>query len=433
VTSFDADLHRLATQLAAMIAAPAITAAADDTEFVNLARRTVRNCYRAMLTDLAPISAGQHDGPPQLTDLALNPVGVLHLLLQPDPPPLDPTAATQRRTTSTEAANEQWKHLAHAAEIVTHEWTSSDPASRPARDHAWTRIADVAALAEAAATLDRHLVDANKAPRRLLEDSATIALAAEHARRHTISGPLPNPEPLRPPPHQLTPLAVRDLPDLPAGLSRLGMLITAARHLQPGMVGALAAAHARTLDTLAAALTATSPPAHRAGRRRYAAALQSHGQALNTLRIACRTLSSLDRDDPRPAVQMRDIRTALHPLANSPSLAERPDNQKALLAALRPALAVTIAVDTTAKSQVRSGRWLMPADDERLRWKKISGEHPVNEALDHAALHARALSNQLPAPTAPGTPYRTPHEILTPAIHHSRTTRSSDSIATPTL
>jgi hypothetical protein len=60
------------------------------------------------------------------------------------------------------------------------------------------------------------------------------------------------------------------------------MLITGARHLQPGMVGALAAAHARTLDTLAA----TSPPAHRTGQRRYAAALKSHGQALNTLRIA---------------------------------------------------------------------------------------------------------------------------------------------------
>jgi hypothetical protein len=127
---------------------------------------------------------------------------------------------------------------------------------------------------------------------------------------------------------------------------------------------------------------------------------------------------------------MRDIRTALHPLANRPSLAEHPDNQKALLATLRPALAVTIAVDTTAKSQVRSGRWLMPANDERLRWKKISSEHPVNEALDHAALHAHALSNQLPAPTAPGTPYQTPHEILATAIHHGRTTRSSESIAT---
>ena len=75
----------------------------------------------------------------------------------------------------------------------------------------------------------------------------------------------------------------------------------------------------------------------------------------------------------------------------------------------------------------------MPADDERLRWKKISAEHPVNEALDHAALHARALSNQLPAPRVSGTPYRTPHEILATAIHHSPTTRSSDSIATPTL
>jgi len=414
MTRFDADLHRLATQLATMAAAPAITTAADDTALVNRARRTLRNCCRTMLADLAPPLAENVDGPPKLAELALNPVGVLHTLLQRDPAPLAlPPARTAAHVTET--ANDHWKRLGDAAEIVTHEWTSSDPTSRPTGEHAWTRIADVAAIAQAAASLDRALVEADTAPR-VRGECVEIGLVAEHVGRYATSGPLPQPEPLRPEPRRLRPTTVRQLGDIAAGLTHLATLVTTAGHLRPDMIGALVTAHARTLDTLASALTSTSPPAQRAGRRRFAGALRGHGQSLATVRLACRNLTSLDPDDPRPATQMREIRSALRPLADKPTLASDADHQKALLAALHPALAVTLAVDAAAGAHMRSGRWYMPAEGQLLRWAKVSNDHPLNDALDLAVSHARALISQLPPPHAGGARYRAPHEILVPAV-----------------
>jgi hypothetical protein len=195
------------------------------------------------------------------------------------------------------------------------------------------------------------------------------------------------------------------------------------------MIGALVTAHARTLDTLASALTATSPPAQRAGRRRFAGALRGHGQSLATVRLACRNLTSLDNDDPRPAAQMREIRGALRPLADKPNLASDVDHQKALLAALRPALAVTLAVDAAAGSHLRSGRWYMPAEGQLLRWAKVSNDHPINGALDLAATHARALISQLPPPHPSGPQYRRPHEILAPPVIHDGQRRLNQTIA----
>jgi len=433
MTTFDADLHRLATQLATMAAAPAITTAADDTDLVNRARRTLRNCCRKMLTDLAPLGPIDVGGPVRLADLALNPVGVLHTLLHRDPGPLTLSPPARTAADVTETANDHWKRLGDAAEIVTHEWASSDPTSRPTGEQAWTRIADVAALAQAAASLDRALVEADTAPPRVLGDSVEIGLAAEHTRRYATSGPLPQHEPLRPEPHRLVPTPVQQLGDVPAGLTHLAALVTTAKHLRPDMIGALVTTHARTLDTLAAALTATSPPAHRAGRRRFSAALRGHGQSLATVRLACRSLISLDPDDPRPAAQMREIRTALRPLAERPDLASDADQQKALLAALRPALAVTLAVNATASSHLRSGRWYMPDDVQVLRWAKVSNDHPINDALDLAAAHARALISQLPPPHLSGPQYRRPHEILAPPVIHDGQPRSSQTTVSPAL
>jgi hypothetical protein len=432
VTGFDADLHRLATHLAAMAAAPGIIAAADDAGLVNQARRTVWTCCQVMLDDLTPRGHSDVDQPPRLADLALNPVGVLHSLLRRDPAPLTLSPPARTAAQITETANGHWKRLGHAAEIVTHEWTSSDPTSRPTGEQAWTRIADVAALAQATAALDRHLVDADAAPVKVLPACAEIELVAQHARRYATNGPLPSPRPLRPPAHRLSPTLVRNLGDVPAGLGQLATLVTTAGHLRPEMIAALVNAHARTLGTLADALTVSSPPGQRASRRRFATALRSHGQSLATVRTACRTLSSLDPDDPRPATQMREVRNALRPIADRPNLAGDTDTQKTLLASLRPALAVTLAVDTAAGSHIRSGRWYMPAEGQQLRWAKISKDHPINDALDLAAAHARALIGQLPAPNPNGTPYRTPHEILAPAILDRRT-RRSDKAPTPSM
>jgi hypothetical protein len=386
-----------------------------------------------MLTDLAPPLAEDVDGPPRLADLALNPVGVLHALLQRDPAPFRVSARARTAAQITETASDHWKRLGDAAEIVTHEWTSSDPTSRPTGEQAWTRIADVAALAQAAASLDRALVEADTAPPRVFGDSVEIGLAAEHTRRYATSGPLPQPEPLRPEPHRLVPTPVQQFGDVPAGLTHLAALVTTAKHLRPDVIGALVTTHARTLDTIAAALTATSPPAHRARRRRFADALRGHGQSLANVRLACRSLISLDPDDPQPADQMREIRSALRPLAARPDLARDADHQKALLAALRPALAVTLAIDAAASSHLRSGRWYMPDAGQVLRWAKVSNDHPIKDALDLAAAHARALISQLPPPHLSGPQYRRPHEILAPPVIHDGQPRSSQTTVSPAL
>lgn len=433
MTSFDADLDRLATQLATMAAAPATTTAANDTATVNLARRTLRNCGRVMLTDLAPPARDDTDSPPRLADLALDPIGVLRTLLQPDPPAL--TLEPHGRDTANllETGNAQWKRLADAAEIVTHEWTSADPSSRPTGEPAWTRIADTAALIEAAATLDRQLLNADAAPSTVLKECVETGLAADHVRRYATSGPLPQPEPLRPPPQRLRPAVVRGFASVPAGFAHLAALVTAAGHLRPDMIRALVAAHIRNLDTLASALTTTSPPAHRSGRRQFATALRNHGKDLTTVRIACRSLKSVDPDDPRPAAQMREIRAALQPVADTPDVASRDDNQRALLAALRPALTVSLAIDTAARSYIRSGRWYMPTEDQDTGWSTVSHDHPINVALKVAASDARTLISHLPPPHPGRSPYRTPHEILAPAVLQPRTQRSTDGIAAPAL
>jgi len=433
VTRFDADLHRLATHLAAMVAAPAITTAADDTALVNRARRALRHCCRTMLADLTPGNADMPGQVPRLADVALNPVGVLDRMLHDDPPRLEPPPPGKAREGVAEKANGQWKRLADATEVVVHEWTSSDPDSRPTGEHAWTRIADVAALTQAAAVLDRHLVDTDKAALSVLHVCSEVVLVADHARQYATSGPLPHAAPLQPPPQRLAPQLVRGLADVPAGMARLCILITRAGHLRPSMIAALATAHGRSIDAIATALTATAPPGQRAARDRVADALPHHGQSLATVALACRTLESIEPDDPRPAMQMRELRTALNPLTDRPRLAAGNSNQQALHAALRPALGASLAIEGASLSHIRSARWYTPAEGGlRLTWTKIGDDHPIHEALALVGAHARALLSKIPPPQPPARrPYQAPHEILGPTLHHARPSRYSHSALPP--
>jgi hypothetical protein len=431
VTRFDADLHRLATHLAAMVAAPVVTTAADDTAMVNRARQALRHCCRTMLADLTPGIADMPGQVPRLVDVALNPVGVLDRMLHDDPLRLELPPGKALKGVA-EKANGQWKRLADATEVVVHEWSSSDPDSRPTGEHAWTRIADVAALTQAAAVLDRQFVDADKASLSVLDACSEVELVADHARQYATSGPLPHPAPLQPPPQRLAPRLVRGLADVPAGMAHLSALITRAGHLRPSMIAALATAHGRSMDAIAGALTATAPPGQRAARDRVAAALRHHGQSLATVALACRTLESIEQDDLRPAMQMRELRTALNPLTHRPRLAAGKNNQQALHAALRPALSASLAIETTTQSHIRSARWYAPAEGGlRLTWTKIGDDHPIHEALALVGAHGRALISKISPPQPPARPYQAPQEILAPALHHARPSRCSHSALPP--
>jgi hypothetical protein len=366
---------------------------------------------------------------PRLADVALNPIGVLDRMLQDDPPQLELPPPEKARERVAEKANGQWKRLADATEVVVHEWTSSDPDSRPTGEHAWTRIADVAALTHAAAVLDRQFVDADKAALSVLHVCSEVELVADNARQYATSGPLPHPAPLQPPPQRLAPWLVRGLADIPAAMAHLGTLITRAGHLRPSMIAALATAHGRSIDAIAAALTATAPTGQRAARDRVADALRRHGQSLATVALACRSLESIEPDDPRPAMQMRELRTALNPLTDRPRLAAGKNNQQALHAVLRPALGASLAIETTTQSHIRSARWYTPAEGGlRLTWTKIGDDHPIHEALALVGAHA----SKIPPPQPPvRRPYQAPHEILGPALHYARPSRYSRSRLPP--
>ena len=169
-------------------------------------------------------------------------------------------------------------------------------------------------------------------------DCWTVAVAAEHVRWLAASDWLPVPEPLRSRPNRVVLVRSRHLGDLAPALATPATLLTSAIYLRPENVGALATAHARTLDTLAARLTATSPPAHRTGRSQLPPRSEPTATPLLDVKVDCRRLRSLFADDPRPALQMPEIRAALHLLAARLDVGADRADQVALLAALRRAL-----------------------------------------------------------------------------------------------
>jgi hypothetical protein len=259
MTGYEADLERLASQLARMVADPISTAAVNEAAAVNRARLGVRLWCRRVLHDVAPAEPDDTIREPSLSDLSLRPIATLRVLLHHDPQPFElrPTEASSRG--SSEAAKNSWQHLLTVAELAGHTWATSDPATRPEGDRAWATVADVAAVAEAAALLDRGLLAREPGPPgdSHTRDCWDIAVAAEHVRRLAASGWLPVPEPLRPRPNRVLFVSARHLGDVAPALANLAALLTHATHLRPETVGGLATAHARTLDALATMLTAS--------------------------------------------------------------------------------------------------------------------------------------------------------------------------------
>jgi hypothetical protein len=424
VTRYEADVNRLATQLAAMVTAPGVAATASDADTVNRARLGLRHWCRQLLNDLTPAQHTLVAAEPRLADLATHPVGTLQNLLVTDPAPLQ--LRDHKDAAIAETANRRWARLGHDIELATHSWATADPASRPTGERAWSTVADVSAVAETAAVLDRQLIDqhpGNEAAR-LLRESAEIGIAAQYVRRIAASGSLPPPQPLQPAAQRLQPVPVPTIGDLPGALTNLGMLVTTAPHLRPRTVTALAGAHIPTLELLADAITADPPPTQRAGRRRFATALRAHGHTLENLRVAARPLRSIDVEDRRPTVQAQAITELTTRLRDRAPWSD-PRAQQAGLASLLPALAVTPALAKAATASVRAGRWFEPAAGARLRWRKVSYDHPVTEAVELAIAHARGLMGQLPPPKPARSPFRSPHEVLAPQLLYTDRVRPS--------
>jgi hypothetical protein len=148
---------------------------------------------------------------PGLAELGTDPVGMLHTLLAVDPPPT--RLCSDADQAALKAADRQWTRLGHLTELVAHSWATADPPPRPIGERPWSVVADVAAVTEATAVLDRQLPEhhpgRNKAAWRQAWD---VGIAAAHVRA-AEGGPLPRSRPLRGAPRRLQPIPVASLAD----------------------------------------------------------------------------------------------------------------------------------------------------------------------------------------------------------------------------
>jgi hypothetical protein len=404
--TYEADLVQVAQSLARLLAS-VVPPPPGELPAVNAARLGVRRLCAQVLGDVAPVLPVRvGEGRPGLADLASSPVATLRGLLAKDPPVL--IAGEGARSASDGAAPSAWRTLWAATALAAEDWSRADPASRPTGAGAWSAVADIAAVAEAAALVDRDLVESRRGGLRTRrsDDSWRVGIAAAGVRCLACTGPLPLPEPLRVDGKNLLPLRVRSLSQVPAALTRLSHLVRVAGHLRPESVGILAGAHARTLVLMAQAVEGgldggiargSMPPG-------LSDKLRTHALALVNVRSAVRRVRSISADDPRPARQMAQIRTMLHPIGDRLSGTEAESTRVALAQAVRPALTFGPAACELVERQVSSGLWYVRAEGHgRFEWTTtLPGSEPLAvDAVRAAATDAARLLTLVPAVPSP--------------------------------
>lgn len=382
--SYEADLGRLAQRVASMISDPPAPRAVD-IPVVDAARLAVRRWCRQVLADVA---ATELPAAPGLTELATNPVGALRAVLEVDPVrfgDVDPRDVEIDHPAASEGG-QRWREIRVDAVVLAHGWSSADPKSRPAGEARWSTIADVAAVAEAAALLDRdvarlHLSAALRSPHTSRAiDLWDIAAAAEHVRGVAGRGPLQQPAPLRP--SRLLPLRVQTVQAVAPALERLTDLLDGAHHVRPETILALAGAHRRTLLTLAEVVD-TERSTGSAGD--LADGLREQAAYVWRLQPATREIASLNRDDPRPLVQAKQIR---HIVGES-SRADR-----ALAEAVIPALEVTRALSAAIDRELDGGSWYQRDPSGSNAWVPTNRAARRRRERDEAKLQISATSTR---------------------------------------
>jgi hypothetical protein len=230
--TYEADLVQVAESLAQLLAS-VDPPPPSELPAVNAARLGVRRFCAQVLGDVAPVLPVRiGDGRPGLADLASSPIATLRGLLAKDPPEL--IAAEGTRAASDGVAPLAWRALWAATALAADEWSRADLASRPTGAGAWSAVADIVAVADAAALVDRDLVESRRGGLRTRwsDDSWRVGIAAAGVRRLACTGPLPPAEPLRVDGKNLLPLRVRSMSQLPAALTRLAHLVRVAGHLR---------------------------------------------------------------------------------------------------------------------------------------------------------------------------------------------------------
>lgn len=318
-----------------------------------------------------------------------HPVAALGRLLADHPrrPSAAPTDLVG--TPAATAAGQLWRDVARHATLAHHEWVTSAPRSSPKAEKAWSALADVAALAEAAATLDPELARAMTAAGR--HDDADVftaasvsglRVAAAEVRSLAAAGPLPDVDDLTP--ASTRPVAVRAAEAVPEAQHRLALLLTQAEDLRPADIEQIITTQGRT--ALAAARLAREPC--------LASELREYARRCADVAGHPHRTASIRRSDPRPLAQARELHRYLATPA-SPTAGIPADAAVAAAAGFgRGVPEVNAALSATATRQVEQGRWLVPEPEvlpDRPIWTR-SGSRGAPEPPMLASLRAVAAS-----------------------------------------
>jgi len=298
------------------------------------------------------------------------------------------------------AAGREWAHAARHALVADHDWRAATP-HRWQLTQAWTAVADAAALAEAAARLDRPLASAASRLGRtedaeLLEQASVSGLRTVAAEVSALArcGPLDGVALQRAPKQQQRVLPVHAAADLPLAQDRLVILLRQARSVRPEHVVQIALGQARAATVLSRALRRSSPPGQE-GRPLSAVAAGFDGTATHLLRAgsAAGRTATLHRGDPRPVQQAGEIDRCVRRLG---MMTLGGTDAEALLACGRrlPELVRTLSIVTGR--EVSAGRWLVPGQEDVARWSAVDPRGPA-PALLAALMDASAFSRALEA------------------------------------
>ncbi|MFC5382154.1 hypothetical protein [Aquipuribacter nitratireducens] len=257
-----------------------------------------------------------------------------------------------------------WQSLVKAATLAGHAWRSADPESRPQQHQAWSVMADVAALSQAAALLDLDISRAASrmssalherlavSPAELSDRYATAAVeglraAGERVLSIAQQGPLPDVGPLRQP--VMRPAPLRHPAHVPDAQAAIAELLNRSSVISPRDFVLAVHAQARLMQHV---VRLADDPS-------VADAAKSHLDTLS--RVVPRALATVEpRSDTRALLQSQAVLSFVSAMQPSHKDAGR---VAAALARSQPAL--IDALERTALRQLGSGSWLVPNPNER--------------------------------------------------------------------
>lgn len=342
-------------------------------------------------------------GSREIGELEAHPVALLGRLLgnhprhvYADSVPSDVLTGTQSSTTAT---GERWRQIGHTATLAQHLWGTAPAQQRPTGDAAWSLVADIARLANAAAILDDDLaISANQDDPHLsltFRNAARSGLrtTAQQVERLAHQGPLAEFGDIEAARRRRPPLVVRTATDLPQAQQRLVDLLDQGRMLAPRDIGLIAVAQARA--ALQLSHIAESVDADLARNLRTTA-----GAMAQVSRHAER-LTHANLPDPWPREQAAETQRFL----TRPAALRQRDGSFDMAITREYAAtihAVARTLHAAAQRQIAQNHWLFAAPHKPAWIPRAQTTHEVEQPILQAMQTAVEASEPLQS-TAPRT------------------------------